>query len=116
MSQMSPLQHLVRGIVFCLLLLPTVPIGLAWHKVTKLQMGGAPTKLGALVILVLVTCSQGLLMAGLVSNDVIGPDYSSGRYTTILVNLCAMAVGTIVAAVIGAGVRRTLVTSCAWVT
>ncbi len=116
MSQLLPLQHLVRAIFFCLLVLPTVPIGLAWYKVTRLRMSGDPATLGSLIILMLVTFSQGLLMLGLVSSDVIGPDYSSGRYTTIFVNLGVMAAGTGVAAVTGAGLRRILVTSCALVT
>ncbi len=116
MSQLSGSEHLVRALIFCLLVLPTVPIGLAWYKVTRLRTGGGRVGLGALVILMLVTCSQTLLMLGLISSDIIGPDYSSERYSTIYVNLGVMGAGTFVAAVIGTGLRRHLVTSCALVT
>lgn len=55
-------------------------------------------------------------MLGLVATDAIGPDYSSRRFATILVNVIAMVIATVVAAAIRRHVGRVLVASCAWVT
>ena len=107
---------MIRAVLYAFLVLPAVPIALGWRRVVRLRALGERVNPLAPGILALVTCSQGLLMAGLISADVVGPDYSERRYATILVNLGVMAVATVLAAIAGGRLRGPLVASCAWVT
>jgi len=104
-SDFTPLQQVIRAIVFCLLVLPVVPIGISWYRVVSSPIGGAPSRTRGLVLLIIVTCSQAFLMLGLVASDaVFGPVFSSRRFATIF------------AWVLRAHVGRVLVVSCTWVT
>jgi hypothetical protein len=113
---MSALQQVVRAIVFGLLILPSVLIYISWYRVVRSPIADRRSRTLGLAVLTLVTCSQVLLMLGLVATNVIGPDYGSRRYATILINLVAMMAATVLAALIRRHVGRVLVASCAWVT
>lgn len=111
-------RQLIHAIVLVLALAPLVPISMSWAALgrTPAEAGGRRTHL---VLLVLLTLSALLLLAGLSRAESLGPDYSPRRFATIGVNLVAMVASTIVAARTDVRVRRELVTAtvsltCAW--
>jgi len=114
-SELSLLQNAVWVIVTCLLVLPVIPIGMSWHRVAKALRNGAGATRTMLLVLIFVSCSQLLLMLGLMAAGFIGPHYSSRRFATILVNIFAMAAATALAFATRSRVRPVLVTSSSWV-
>ena len=104
------------AIVTAALVLPAVPIGVSWRRMAKAPALGVLVHPAARSVLVLVTCSQVLLMLGLAARDVVGPDYSTQRSVTIIVNLILMAAATMVALARGGPLRWPLTVSSAWVT
>jgi len=110
---------LIHALVLVLVLAPAVPIGMSWVVLARTPTE-APGRRVHLALLAVLTLSQLLLVAGLLRGEVLGPDYSPRRYTTIYVNLVAMVIATVVAARTDSRVRRELFTAaasltCAWV-
>lgn len=104
----------MKQFVWTLLVLPVVPIGMAWAAFRRAPEATRARRL-RLVLLLLVSMSQALLLAGSAWAAVLGPSYSTQRYATILVNIVTMAVATVLAVRVGGDERLPLVTSCAWV-
>jgi len=107
---------MMQAIMAAALVLPVVPIGLSWRRLAMAPALGVKVPPAVRSVLVLVTCSQVLLMLGLAAGSEIGPDYSTRRSLTIGVNLIVMAIATVVAVTRGGPVRWPLTASCAWVT
>ena len=106
---------LLRGLAWTLLVLPVVAVGMGWLAAVRAQ-AGVPAQRTRLALLVLLTASLLLLWAGLAWTPVIGPDYSSRRYATIVLNLVAMAATTFVAARTQGPGRGWMVAGGAWLT
>ena len=115
MNDIGPDAQVLRAAIVCALVLPTLVIGIAWFRVSRLLSTVARGQVGSVVILILLTCSQGLLLAELVASDLFGPDYGSRRYATILLNLALMVATASTAALLGGPLRRLLVCSSVWV-
>src|SRR5436309_12211788 len=96
----TPLQ-LLRVAIMSVLLLPTVAIAVAWFRFSRSLGAIGNRRFGSVIVLILLTCSQGFILAGLAASRVIGPDYSSRRYGTIFVNLGLMVVAASIAAILG---------------
>lgn len=110
------LEQAIPAIIWLFIVLPCVPIGIAWRRLLTQSTGQVRGTRLELVILVLVSLSQLLLMSALPSTAVIGGNYSDRRYTTIAINLVAMLGATVVEAIAGRRARFPLVLSAAWVT
>src|SRR5688572_8461019 len=98
MTADDPNRVVIQGIVLVLLLAPLFPIGVAWADVVRRPGGAGGRPRAHLALLVLLTASELLLLAGLFRADVLGADYSPRRFVTIGINLVAMAASTVVAA------------------
>ena len=112
----NPVRSLIRVLVLLFLAVPTVPIAIAWVRAVRSPAETAGQRGLRVVLLALVTASQAVVLAGLVSSQVIGPDYSPERYSRIYVSLIAMAITTIAAATALKRGRLLLVTAGAWLT
>lgn len=108
MSDSPAVLVLLRVFINGLLMLPVIPIGLAWFRPP------APSGIGRLA-LVLATLSWAFLLAGVIVPRLIGPDYSPRRYGTIYANLGVMLIAAVLAAARGRPRRRLLVVICLWI-
>ena len=116
MYHLSAIKEVVRGVILLLLVLPVVPIAISWRHAIHHPAADVLRRRGRLTALMLVSCSQLFLLAGMVEREAIGTDYSTRRYTTIVINLITMAIVTVVASLIRARGRPSLVVSSGWLT
>jgi len=81
-----------------LVVVPLVPLTLAWVRVLKLEDGtGFPT-VHARVELALITVSFLLFLSGLIWAPILGPYYSERRLGTIYANFVIMALAAVASA------------------
>ena len=115
MTHDDPWRALVIGLLWAFLVLPVVPIGMAWAGAARAEAGmsGRRTRLA---LLALMTASLLLLLAGLVWSPVIGSDYTPRRFATAKISMVAMAATTLVAVRTKGPGRRALVTAGMWLT
>lgn len=91
-------------VVILLAVVPLIPLTVTWMRFIRDARTEAPTDIARVRLeTVLTSLSLGLLLAGLIWNPILGPDYSTRRLTTIYVNLVLMVV---VAATAALGTRR----------
>jgi hypothetical protein len=115
MAQGPSVSLLIQGALWAFLVLPAVPLGMGWVTAAR-AAAGTPGRRARLALLVLLTASLLLLLAGLVWTPVIGPDYSPRRFATSKINLMVMALATLVATRTRGPGRGALVTAGAWLT
>ena len=114
MSELST-DKALYNLLLLFLALPVVPLAAGWFRFVRSPAGGPVSRVVALVVLVLVTCSQAFLLAGMYDGNVIGPDYSDRRFTAIKINLAAMVLATGLAIAVRRQVGWVGVASAAWV-
>jgi hypothetical protein len=99
----------LTSIILCWIALPSIPITLAWRAVCGSK--SIRSERGALLLI--TSASYCWIILGFILPWLIGPDYSSRRYTTILSNLIGMVVLALWAAVRGRGLRSVPLSSLA---
>ena len=115
MTHDDPSRGLVIGLLWAFLVLPVVPVGMAWAGAARAG-AGAPGRRARLALLLLLTASLLLLLAGLAWSPVIGPDYSPRRFATAKISMVAMAATTLVAVLAKGPGRGAVVTAGVWLT
>ncbi|MCU1304997.1 MAG: hypothetical protein JWQ87_5281 [Candidatus Sulfotelmatobacter sp.] len=98
-------------VVLLLVIVPAVPIAIAWYKATQ-QSDGPHFRISRnLIPLCITTLSFIWLLIGLYRGAIIGPDYSDLRFVVIYANLAAVVVSLVMAAFIKSPVKVPLALS-----
>jgi hypothetical protein len=96
-------DSLLLVIAWCWIALPCFPSIAAWLRVHRQRYNERPVPLEIKLLLIILTNASyvWIVFALFFGTALLGPDYSSQRYSTIEANLVAMAVATLWALIRG---------------
>ena len=105
-------MSLITALVFLLLVIvPGIPLTLAWRRRFKRAPAVDERSSTSTWLLVTITVSFVWLVVGILWRPLIGPDYSTRRFSTVYANLGIIVVTGLIALFIKLPAKRVLISS-----